>query len=48
MEFDFDAELSKLSREELERLAKSMMTGGVALSFAVTPDTHPAETRVGG
>ena len=33
MEFDFETELSKLSREELERLAKSMMTSGVALSF---------------
>lgn len=33
MEFDFDAELSKLSREELERLLRSMSTTGIALSF---------------
>lgn len=33
MKFDIDAELSKLSREELERLARGMMTSGVALSF---------------
>lgn len=33
MEFDVDMELSKLSREELERLARGMMTSGVALSF---------------
>ncbi len=33
IEFDIDAELSKFSRGELERLARGMMTSGVALSF---------------
>lgn len=52
MEFDFEAELSKLTREELERLAKSMMTSGVALSFhgkrsamQIAKKVRPRQTR---
>ena len=52
MEFDFETELSKLSREELERLAKSMMTSGVALSFhgkrsamQIAKKVRPRQTR---
>lgn len=52
MEFDFEAELSNLSREELERLAKSMMTSGVALSFhgkrsamQIAKKVRPRQTR---
>ena len=52
MDFDFDTELSKLSREELERLAKSMMTSGVALSFhgkrsalQIAKKVRPRQTR---
>lgn len=52
MEFDFEAELSKLSRDELERLAKSMMTSGVALSFhgkrsamQIAKKVRPRQTR---
>lgn len=52
MDFDFETELSKLSREELERLAKSMMTSGVALSFhgkrsamQIAKKVRPRQTR---
>ncbi len=52
MEFDVDAELSKLTRDELERLAKSMMTSGVALSFhgrrsamQIAKRVRPRQTR---
>ncbi|MBZ0330085.1 site-specific DNA-methyltransferase [Halomonas sp. ANAO-440] len=52
MEFDFETELSKLSREELERLVKSMMTSGVALSFhgkrsalQIAKKVRPRQTR---
>ncbi|AMY72036.1 DNA methylase N-4/N-6 domain-containing protein (plasmid) [Frigidibacter mobilis] len=52
MEFDFEAELSKLTREELERLAKSMMSSGVALSFhgkrsamQIAKKVRPRQTR---
>lgn len=52
MEFDVDAELSKLSREELERLAKSMMQTGVALNFhgkrsalQIAKRVRPRQTR---
>ena len=52
MEFDFETELSKLPREELERLAKSMMTSGVALSFQgkrsamqIAKKVRPRQTR---
>lgn len=52
MEFDVDAELSKLTRDELERLAKSMMTSGVALSFhgrrsamQIVKRVRPRQTR---
>ena len=31
--FDFDRELASLSREDLEKLARGLMTSGVALSF---------------
>lgn len=52
MDFDFQTELSKLSREELERLAKSMMISGVALSFhgkrsalQIAKKVRPRQTR---
>lgn len=52
MNFDFETELAKLSREELERLAKSMMTSGVALSFhgkrsalQIAKKVRPRQTR---
>lgn len=52
MDFDFETELSKLSREDLERLAKSMMTSGVALSFhgkrsalQIAKKVRPRQTR---
>ncbi|WP_417594582.1 site-specific DNA-methyltransferase [Parasphingorhabdus sp.] len=52
MEFDVDAELSKLSRDDLERLAKSMMTSGVALNFhgkrsamQIAKRVRPRQTR---
>jgi len=52
MEFDFDTELTKLSREELERLIKSIATNGVALSFhgkrsamQIARKVRPRQTR---
>lgn len=52
MDLDLETELSKLSREELERLAKSMMTNGVALSFHgkrsamhISKKVRPRQTR---
>lgn len=52
MDFDVDAELSKLSRDELEQLAKSMMNNGVALSFhgkrsamQISKRVRPRQTR---
>ncbi|MBO6809237.1 site-specific DNA-methyltransferase [Thalassospira sp.] len=52
MEFDFETELPKLSRDELELLVKSMMTSGVALSFhgkrsamQIAKRVRPRQTR---